>query len=165
MFTLRLAARMLVMPLDPASLIVVSPQMLRDCNIPERTQITLTRPHCTMMSENCYTANLAIDSSGTVVYTARDWDDQAPGITKEAWISPAQFKELLQAFEEAQYFTLKDDYSSFDVSDNPSATTSITTATARKSIYHYYGDLSAPDSLSTLEDRIDKIVNTGQFER
>ena len=74
-----------------------------------------------------------------------------------------QLAELADAFQKAGYFALKDKYTSYDVTDHPSANTSYDDGTRHKTIAHYHGDRSAPEALDELEARIDEIVGTGKW--
>lgn len=125
--------------------------------------ITLTQPHCTMMSSNCFTLGLTIYGDGLVIYTKRDWETDET-IRKTAQISESEVRQLAQAFADANYFSLSDNYDGYDALHSTSATTSITFTGRRKSIFCYYGDLSAPSELRELEELIIEIVDIEQFE-
>ena len=75
----------------------------------------------------------------------------------------AALVELAEAFEKAHYFTLKDKYTSYDITDHPSANTSYDDGAHKSRSPHYHGDRSAPAELSELEERIDQIVGTSKW--
>jgi hypothetical protein len=125
--------------------------------------ITLTQPNCTMTSSDCHTMGITVLGNGTVIYTKRDWGTDET-VRKTAQISESQVRQLVQAFLDVDYFSLSDNYDGYDWSDSDSATTSITFADRRKSIFCYYGDLSAPPELRELEEMIVEIVDVEQFE-
>jgi hypothetical protein len=119
--------------------------------------ITLKHPVCGMASSHCYTYNLIVYGTGKVVYTEEDWSTGQVNRTETANVSEEKVRELVAEFDKIRYFSLKDDYSSYDMSDASSATTSITLGAKRKSTFHYHGDMSAPKELSDLESKIDEL--------
>jgi hypothetical protein len=80
-----------------------------------------------------------------------------------AKLTPATIAKLVDAFKRADYFALQDRYVRYDVTDHPSALTSFDDGTRKKTIAHYHGDRSAPQSLDVLEEEIDEIVGTGRW--
>ncbi len=143
------------------SIIIVSSDAGQICQstIPHQRRITLTRPHCGMMSQHCYTSGYTLFEDGTVVYTQREWRATNETITETKQIGTSDFQQLIDAFEQADYFSLQDNYDQYDMSDQPSATTSITLEDKRKSIYHYHGDTSAPEALTELEQKIEEMID------
>lgn len=147
----------LALTLDNASIAAVTSAMLKECGLPERTVVTLITPVCTMSSDRCYTTTQVADSDGRTIYRERDWESNA--ITERSGaISPEDFAVILKAFEDADFYSLNDVYDEFDVSDSPEATTSISTPFRRKSVFHYYGDLSAPAVLQPLEQTVGNLI-------
>jgi hypothetical protein len=124
----------------------------------EEMVITLERTAC---FGTCPVYSLTIKGDGIVVYVGED-HVRTKGV-KETTISIADVNKLVLEFEKADYFSLNDSYTSFGVSDMPSANTSITIGGISKSIKHYHGDRSAPKQLTELEDKIDDIVNSDQW--
>jgi outer membrane protein assembly factor BamB len=132
---------------------------------PKGVVITLTRPVCGMMSTRCYTYDLIVHGTGEVLYSEEDWetiDERSNVITRTYQVSEEKVRDLVAEFERIDYFSLKDDYNGYDMSDASSATTSITTGTKRKSIFHYHGDRSAPGELAQLENMIDEAVSSNE---
>jgi len=93
-------------------------------------------------------------------------------------LTPEQIKVLIEAFNEADFFSLKDRYKGSDDecptiwTDNPSAYITFEAGGRRKSIVHYYGCQEAtgttewkvyPQALYVLGKRIDEIVGTERW--
>ena len=119
--------------------------------------ITLKRGAC---YGPCPIYSLAIYGDGKVVYKG----ERFVGITgkRVSKISQEKVKKLIKAFYKINYFSLKDEYS-LGPTDCSSAETSITIDGKTKTVYHYYGDETAPKELTRLEDKIDKIVGTERW--
>ena len=81
----------------------------------------------------------------------------------ESTISQEEIEQLVAEFEKVDYFSLNDSYSERTITDAPYVITSITIDGKTKSIEHYHGDFSAPETLTQLEDKIDEIVNSNQW--
>ncbi|MBX3085539.1 MAG: hypothetical protein KF716_28140, partial [Anaerolineae bacterium] len=135
-----------------------------DFTLKPTTVITLSRPTCHIMDNNCYTYHLVVYGDGRVIYKFRPWENKpvAP-LIKTAVVDVEKVRALLKHFENAHYFGLQDNYSHLSFTDADDATTSLTLGTMRKSIYHYYGDTSAPDVLTELEKLVDETANIAQF--
>ena len=119
--------------------------------------ITMERTAC---HGTCPVYKLTIQGNGDVTYNGQDFV-QVKG-KQTAGLSLAQIQELVSAFEQAKFFTLRD-YTHEDTTDSPSAITSITLNGKTKTINHYYGDNSAPQALFDLESKIDEITNSKQW--
>jgi len=78
-------------------------------------------------------------------------------------ISADEVAALDRLFTAAHYFDFKDSYESYDMTDQPSATTSYRADGRSKTVRHYYGDSHAPEALSALETGIDRIVRTERW--
>jgi PKD repeat protein len=124
----------------------------------EELIITLERTAC---FGTCPVYSLRIKGDGTVIYSGVDYV-RIQGI-QETTIGADAINQLVAEFEKANYFSLNDSYTSFGVSDMPSANTSITIGDKTKAINHYLGDRTAPQQLTALEDKIDEIVNSAQW--
>jgi hypothetical protein len=131
-------------PADPAAL--------------QHVRISLERTVC---FGRCPVYTLSISGDGTVVYTGGGYV-QTRG-RQEIKISQAQVQELLAFFEKVGYFALNPDYTTYEITDLPYVTTSLTLGDQDYSIRHYLGDRSAPDKLTLLEGKIDEVVNTDQW--
>jgi len=147
--------------------------------IPADAFITLERTRC---YGTCPSYTLAITADGTTVFSGfylasvngiSQW--KRSGVIKSR-ISQHQLWQLINEFEKADYFSLQNFYrDSLDgcpsyATDRSSAYTSIQINGRKKSIEHYLGclysrhDLATyPPKLTTLENRIDEIVDTQQW--
>lgn len=147
---------------------------------PADTLITLERTGCYGF---CPSYTLTIAADGTVVFNATSYwvgAGEHSRLKKSGTIiskvSQEQIQQLINAFEEANYFSLRDSYTETEdcpggmSTDLPTAYTSIQINGRRKSISHYYGCMDKgegtfgyPLQLSKLEFKIDEIVNTKQW--
>jgi hypothetical protein len=122
------------------------------------TIITLERTAC---YGKCPVYKLTVYGSGAVIYEGKDFV-RTTGKAEET-ISQEQIKQLVSEFEKANYYSLNDNYMEVAITDLPYVNTSIAMDGKTKSIKHYCGDISAPEQLTELENRIDEIVNTDQW--
>ena len=120
--------------------------------------ITLERTAC---FGTCPVYSLTIRGDGTVVYDGKEFVEVKG--TTETTISQDQVDQLISEFEKVDYFSLNDNYTERTITDAPTVITSIRLNGKIKTIKHYHGDLSAPEELAELEDRIDEIVNSAQW--
>jgi len=87
---------------------------------------------------------------------------------QSATLTPDQVQQLVAAYEAANYFGLKDDYTA-PVTDLPSTLTSVTIDGQTKVITNYGGCMEfdsaekAPQSLCDFEILIDKVTNSAQW--
>jgi hypothetical protein len=135
-----------------------TPTTSRDPNL----LITLERTAC---FGTCPMYTLTIYQDGRVEYTGKDFvtvkGDQTGKIT------PAQVQVLVEAFKNADYFNLQDEYTT-PVTDLPTTITSFTFEGNTKTIRNYGGCLHdspvpAPQALCDLENKIDEITNSIQW--
>ncbi|HQU85773.1 MAG TPA: DUF6438 domain-containing protein [Pyrinomonadaceae bacterium] len=136
--------------------------------IPNDLQITLERTVC---YGRCPAYKLSVKADGTVLFEGIDFT-KVKGKT-EGKISEEKLKQLVKAFQDADYFNLngKYDYENCNqMTDHPSATTSIQMDGKTKTIGHYHGCKDGSNSfkdelvkLSRLEDKIDEIVETKRW--
>ena len=103
-----------------------------------------------------YTVTVLRD--GTVRWEGKRFVDVTGKATGH--LSAKQLAALTDAFKKADVFALKDKYTSYDVTDHPSANITYDDGTRKKTIAHYHGDRSAPEALDKLESDIDGIVDT-----
>lgn len=109
----------------------------------------------------CPAYSLTIKGDGSVIYEGKD-NVRITGI-QEATVESMIISRLLEEFEDADYYSLKDSYTGFGKSDMPTVYTSISLGDHTKSVRHYLGDNSAPAKLTSLENKIDEIVNSAQW--
>lgn len=145
-------------------------QSLSRQQIPSDTIITLERGVCLGA---CPEYKLTVYADGKVTFDGL-YSVKEMGVFKIS-ISQKKVRQLIEAFEKANYFSLKDEYitkkdgCSDVLTDMPFVTTSIITDGKSKSIKHYYGcegnhgRLIYPKGLTELENKIDKIVGTKRW--
>jgi hypothetical protein len=109
------------------------------------------------------------------MYKIRVWSDglvewEGGGFVKQigkatATLTPAELEALRKAFTEAKYLALEGDFGCYEATDNPSADTSFSDGKRQKSIHHYYGCRTPPQtaSLTALERRFDEIVKSERW--
>lgn len=124
----------------------------------QEVTITINRGTCRGI---CPVYSLAIYGDGTVVYEGEKFV-RVTG-RQVSKISQEKVKELIDEFYRINYFSLKDSYKEYVITDLDTVITSITINGKTKTIRHYRGDRNAPKELTTLEDKIDEIVNSSQW--
>jgi hypothetical protein len=116
--------------------------------------ITIERGAC---YGTCPIYSAQISGDGTVVYNGIE-NVKIKG-KKRFKIPKAKVQELVKAFENINYFSLKDKYETDErgmrIADLPPVMTSISLKGKTKKVAHYYG---APKGLRELEDKIDEIA-------
>jgi hypothetical protein len=108
----------------------------------------------------CPVYTVTVYRDGKVEYVGTDYvktKGKAAGT-----ITADQVAALDKLFTDDHYLAYKDSYEHVDMTDTSSARTSYLPlgATTPKVVGHYYGDTSAPESLTKLERGFDTIVNT-----
>lgn len=137
-------------------------------DIPQDTLITLERTACYGF---CPDYKLTISADGSVTFEGHRFVKKVGSV--QSSISQERLKELLAAFGNINYFSLRDQYveprdGCKDVeTDNPSAITSIRINGKSKSVRHYYGcsGVDVLNDLTKLEQAIDEAVNSAQWIR
>lgn len=121
--------------------------------------ITLERQPCFGF---CPIYTLTIHGDGRVEYNgAENVEVTGP---QTANIDPPDVQALANALIQGGYMGFEDAYMTQDVTDMPTVITSITFVDGTtKRIEHYYGDQSAPEELTQLEDLIDTTANVAQW--
>jgi hypothetical protein len=104
---------------------------------------------------------VAVHESGTVVYMGVNFVAET-GI-HIANIDSEDVAKLAEEMAAEGYFDLNDEYLNYQVTDAPSAITSLSWDGRYKHIRHYQGDLGTPDVLTEIENKIDEVVNTSQW--
>jgi hypothetical protein len=122
--------------------------------------ITMSRGQC---FGTCPVYYLEIDGNGKVTYRGFFYVN----VTEErtAHISPQKVKELITAFDNADYFNLRDKYDEIRFTDLSTVETSISINGIYKSVYDYYGTVEVPElkKLRNLEKLIDNVTNSAQW--
>ncbi len=137
-------------------------------DVPTDTVITLERTEC---FGTCPDYKITISADGNVIFDGRRFVKKV-GKAKST-VSQEQLREIIAAFEDINYFELRDKYEGPGdgckqlVTDHPSAITSIRIDGKSKTVRHYYGcwGVEVLAELKKLEEGIDKTVNSAQWIR
>lgn len=122
-------------------------------------QITLERYRCLGF---CPVYTLTISGEGRVDYDGKEF--VAVTGAQSSTIDSAAVQALGNEMVAAGYLDWADAYMDQDVTDHPYVYTSLTLSDGTtKRIEHYHGDLSAPEALAGLEDRIDETAGSSQW--
>ena len=126
--------------------------------------ITLERTVCFGF---CPAYKITVYGDGRVEYDGQQFVDITGKQTTT--LTADQVKELIVAFEQTDYFNLKDEYIAL-VTDIPSTITSVTWNGQTKTIVDYggcdfdYGDQAKPpQALCDFEQKIDMLTNSAQW--
>jgi len=128
--------------------------------------ITLERTGC---FGTCPVYKLTIFKDGNVLFEGKEYVRQEGKASGK--ISQKALKDLIAQFQSIDYVNLRSSYVSQGKecpewwTDSPGAITSLTFEGKTKTINHYHGCRGVPvlDSLTELEDKIDKAVNSDQW--
>jgi hypothetical protein len=134
--------------------------------VPPDTLITLERTPC---YGTCPSYKLTISADGSVVFEGLRFVKKIGAAQSK--ISQDDVKNLIEKFDEIEYFKLRNRYQDPNdgcdeyVTDNPSANTSIRLNGKSKSVRHYYGCRGPQvlEALTKLEEAIDIAANTAQW--
>jgi uncharacterized protein DUF6438 len=121
---------------------------------PHDVVITMQRTPC---FGTCPAYTVTITGDGRVDYEGKQFVHVTGKAT--ATIPPAEVAALVDAFEKADYFNLKDRYTA-NITDMPTTTTSIRIGDRFKQVIDYY---DAPQVLKQLEREIDRVARTAQW--
>jgi hypothetical protein len=123
------------------------------------TKITLER---TPGYGPCPVYKLAVSGTGEVEYSGRA--NVAREGTHRWRISRRRLQRLAEALEKARFLRLEDEYTSCGESDAPSCSIAVEYDDgSSKRVVHYHGDPGAPDTLTELEDEIDRITGVERY--
>jgi Domain of unknown function (DUF6438) len=123
-------------------------------------RITLSRSGCYGL---CPTYSIEIHGDGEVLYVGQAF----VGTTgkQKGQISHASLLKLVEAFRNADYFSLASGYAS-GVTDNPTIVTSISFDGLYKSVLNYVGrDAGMPANVSDVEAAIDRLSRASKWIR
>jgi hypothetical protein len=120
--------------------------------------ITLERTPC---FGRCPVYRISVDGNGRVTYFGEMFVAVEGGQT--AQLTHEQIRRLARELERVDFFSLQDMHTDMSATDMPSAITTLRLDGETKTITHYYGDFSAPDKLTTLENLIDEVTNAAQW--
>jgi hypothetical protein len=116
--------------------------------------ITLQRTAC---FGRCPDYSLQIDGKGKVMYQGNQFVAVKGAQTSQ--IEAQTVQALVDEFFKIDYFALQDTFTE-PITDLPSTITSISIDGKKKEVYDYAG---APESLKTLEAKIDEVANSAQW--
>jgi hypothetical protein len=127
---------------------------------PNNVNITMSRGQC---FGTCPVYYLEIDGNGKVTYRGFFYVNVTGERT--AHISPQKVKEIITAFDNVDYFNLRDRYDEIRFTDQSSVETSININGIYKYVYDYYGTVRVPEleKLRNLEKMIDNVTNSAQW--
>lgn len=120
--------------------------------------VTLERAAC---RGTCPVYSVNILDDGTINYEGENFVEISG--TQNSQIDPETVQLMIEAFEDAGYFDWNDEYTTQNVTDLPTVTTSVTQDGTIHQIVRYAGDFSAPFMLPYLEQWIDEMANTQQW--
>lgn len=131
--------------------------------------ITLERRGC---YGECPIYRLQVSGDGKVSFYGQQFVQRTGNHTGK--ISPERLRKLVRAFEEAGYFSIRENYgyggcstrklcATGFLNDAPGADTAITLRGRTHRVTHDYGCTCAPESLFKLEHAIDEIVGTDRW--
>lgn len=137
--------------------------------IPADLNVTLQRGACFGTCPK-YSINLKanttvgdkIITTGTVTYDGKQFVC-VKGIKYSYNLPQNTLQQLVSEINKANFFSLNERYDVEQATDLPNATITVTMNGQTKTIYHYYGDFSAPEGLTQLEDKIDALLNSNQW--
>lgn len=109
----------------------------------------------------CPIYKISVFSDGSIKYDGKRFVKKVGSDAGKT--SAATLGELGRAFARADFFKLQDKYERYDITDHPSAIVFYDDGKQHKTISHYHGDSSAPESLRKLEDEIDKLLDSDRF--
>jgi hypothetical protein len=128
---------------------------IRDWN---SLRITLSRSLC---FGTCPDYSVEIHGDGSVIYTGNRFV-AVTGVQKSR-ISMDAVRELVNLFRQADYFSLRDDYSA-SVTDNPTFITSISFDGKTKKVRNYVGwEIGIPQAVTNIEEAIDRLAGTSKW--
>lgn len=122
------------------------------------SSITLERGMC---FGTCPVYSLILSGNGSVIYDGQMYVKEIG--SRNGTINVTSFRYLLDQFTDAGFFRMKDQYTAYDITDMPSAVLTVITGNHTWRVDHYYGDHSAPGSLSILEDAVDQAANVTRW--
>jgi len=131
--------------------------------VPADFKVSLERQACYGF---CLMDPVSVASKGLVTYTG-DRFATLTG-TYRAKLSKSQLERLYKALERAKLGQYKNEYKAMSVTDLPSAILKVSglkigARAGNKTIDHYFGDKTAPESLTRLENEMDALLGTRKW--
>ncbi len=126
--------------------------------VPHDFKLSLERQACYGF---CPMYKVSVDSNGLVTYVGERFV-KLKG-THKAQLGKSQLERLWTALERANLSQYNNFYKKMSVTDLPSAIIQFRGKRRSKSIDHYHGDKSAPESLTRLENELDSLIGTRKW--
>jgi len=134
--------------------------------VPADTIITLQRGGC---EKRCAVYKIMLFADGTLIYDGQYYVRKDGVVSTK--VDVTAIKTLVDEFRTAGYFTMQSQYGYDNTtgcqsvrSDAPVAISSISTGGVAKSVIHHRRCVEpALDRLTQLEDKIDKVANSGRW--
>ena len=144
---------------------VLPPELVPEQRVPfpkvhdwNSVKITLERTACYGI---CPAYKVELHGDGTVFYEGRDF--VAVKGSQHAAVPQVNIAELLKLFEQADYYSLRNEYKS-RITDNPTKTISIEIDGQRKQVVDYVGlYVGMPLSVIKLEEAIDRLSGDAKW--
>lgn len=109
----------------------------------------------------CPSYTVEVDGDGSVLYDGKS--HVVVTGAHRAHVSKDDVEQLVQAFQKADYFSLRDSYV-YGVTDNATYTTSISFDGHTKSVKDYVGlRVGMPEDVTNIEDLIDRLTGTERW--
>lgn len=139
--------------------LLIIPMSAESLSVPDESiQITLERGMC---FGTCPVYAVSLSGNGTITFEGRQFVE-TEGNIKDS-IDPLVVADLFYRLNADGFFYLNNSYSAYEITDMPSATLTVRNSSVNKSVYHYYGDSSAPQTLVMMEDAVDLAANTSRW--
>ncbi len=121
-------------------------------------RITLERTRC---FGSCPAYTVFIEGDGSVLFDGRSYVAEAGRRT--GTVDPSAVRVLYDQFRTSDFMSLDDRYVA-DITDNPTYTLTLETVGMRKTVVDYVGAKAGmPDSVTALQDAVDRVANTDQW--
>lgn len=109
----------------------------------------------------CPVYSIILFGNGTIKWTGEMYVDSIGSRTDH--IDGNSVTDLFNSLESAGFFNLNDSFTSYDITDMPTAILTVQNNSVTKQVVHYYGDLSAPEKLPEMEESVDEMANTSRW--
>jgi hypothetical protein len=145
------------------ALLALSSIAVADSSVPKEgggsaPMLSLERTAC---YGRCPIYTVTVLRDGTVQWEGRRFVKTVGKATGK--LAPGALAAIADEMKRADFFAFHDKYTSYDVTDHPSAIITYADAAKKKTVQHYHGDRSAPEKLSQLEERLDELIGTGKW--
>jgi hypothetical protein len=109
----------------------------------------------------CPIYEVSVYADGTVEYEGHRFvKDEGKRTAK---LTQSQLAQVRAAFEKAGFLKLEGDFACYEMTDMPSANVTYRDGDTERTIHHYHGCRSAPETMSVLEKRLDELLGTRRW--